>query len=122
VALLLTIISGLVVAVVRLMLPVLSYINEAYAQQNQTYTNVISLQQTLPPLQQQNQTQSIGTASETENLRTGNIPMIGNKISGSIGEAIAEPDEFLGNITENLATPGPVETFINKTSYELGLQ
>ena len=80
---------------------------------------------TLPqriPLQQQNQTQDIGTASEIENLTTCNIPMVGNGTSGSIREAIAEPDEFLGNITENLATSGPVETVINGTSTVLGLQ
>jgi hypothetical protein len=30
----------------------------------------------------------------------------------TISEAIAEPDQFLGNITENVATSGPVETVI----------
>jgi hypothetical protein len=29
--------------------------------------------------------------------------MVGNEKSGSIGEVMAEPDEFLGNITVNLA-------------------
>jgi hypothetical protein len=79
-----------------------------------------SPQQTPP--QQQNQTQDIGTASEIENLTTGNIPMVGNQTSGSIGEAISEPDEFLGNIIERVTTSGPVETVINGTSDVLGLR
>jgi hypothetical protein len=80
---------------------------------------------TLPqriPSRQQNQTQDIGTASEIENLTTGYIPMVGNGTSGSIREAKTERDEFLGNITENVATSGPVETVINGTSNVLGLQ
>ena len=39
--------------------------------------------------------------------------MVGNRTSGSIREVIAEPDEFLENITENVATSDPVETVIN---------
>jgi hypothetical protein len=65
---------------------------------------------TLPqriPSQLQNQTQDIGTASEIENLTNDNIPMVGNGTSGSIIEAIAEPDLFLGNITENVRSSGP---------------
>lgn len=102
------------------MLSVLLHIYEVYAQQNQKGTNV-----TLPqriPSQQQNQTQDIGTASEIQNLTTGNIPMDGNGTSGSIREAIAEPEQFLGNITENVACSDPVETVINGTSNVLGLQ
>jgi hypothetical protein len=118
VGLFLTIISALAVSI-DLMLSVLPLIFEVYAQQNKTGTNM-----TLPqriPSQQQNQTQDIGMASEIESFTTGNIIMVGYGTSGSIREAMAEPDEFLGNITENVATSGPVETVINGTSNVLGL-
>ena len=90
------------------------------AQQNQTGTNMTLPQRTLS--QQQNQTQDIGTASEIENLTTRGIPIVGNGTSGSIREAIAEPDLFLRNITKNVATSDPIETVINGTSNVLGLQ
>ncbi len=48
--------------------------------------------------------------------------MVGNGTSGSTREAIAEPDLFLGNITQNVATSDPIETVIKGTSNELGLQ
>jgi hypothetical protein len=48
--------------------------------------------------------------------------MVGNGISGSIREAIAEPDQFLGNITENVITLGPIETVNNGTSNVLSLR
>ena len=48
--------------------------------------------------------------------------MVGNRTSGSIREAIAEPDLFLGNITKNVATSDPIETVINGISNVLGMQ
>ena len=117
--LLLTFFSALALSI-DLILSVLLYIYEVYAQQNQTGTNV-----TLPqriPSQQQTRTQDIVTASEIKNLTTGSMPMVGNGTSGSIREAIAEPDQFLGIITENVTTLGPVETVNNGTSDVLGLQ
>jgi hypothetical protein len=48
--------------------------------------------------------------------------MVGNRTSGSKREAIAEPDQFLGNITENVTASGSVETVNNGTSNVLGLQ
>lgn len=90
--LLLTFISALALSI-DLMRSVLLHIYEVFAQQNRKGTNV-----TLPqriPSQQQNQTQDIGTASEIENLATGYTPMAGNGTSGSIREAIEEPEQFL---------------------------
>jgi hypothetical protein len=70
VTLLLTIISALALSI-RLMFSALPRIGEVYGQLNQTGDNVTSTQQ--PPPQQQNRTQDAGTASEIENLTTGNI-------------------------------------------------
>ena len=74
------------------------------------------------PPPQQNQTHGVGTASEIENLTTGNIPMVGNETSGSIREAIAESEQFLENITEKVTSSNPVETIAKGTSDVLGLR
>lgn len=90
---------------------------QVYGQQNLT-GNTTSMQQQ----GQQNQTTGIGSASEIENLTAGNTPMVGNETSGTVREAIAEPGEFLGNITEKITTSEPVETIVNGTSDVLGIR
>ena len=47
--------------------------------------------------------------------------MVGNETPGSIREAIAEPEQFLENITEKVTASNPVETSLKGTSDVLGL-
>ena len=117
-SLLLSNISALSLSV-GLMLSVLPHIDKVYGQQNQTGDgNMTSTQQP----HQKNRRRVLGQASEIENLSTGNIPMVGNETSGSIREAIAEPEQFLENITEKVTASDTVKTIVNGTSDVLGLR
>ena len=96
------------------------HIDKVYRQQNQAGDgNMTSAQQ---PPSQQNQTDGVGTPSEIENLTTGNTLMVGNETSGSVREAIAEPEQFLENIAEKVTASNPIETIVKEPSDVSGLR